>query len=111
MAKNRLKDEQLKEVVGGSYKQMDDIIHTFRFFGFDYEADFLQSNYDIYDFGPALQHVLDELDFPEKLEIVFKPGDTPNSNYYRGRHTTHDQVISTLEDFLMHKKRGAEWAG
>ena len=38
--KAKLNDEQLETVAGGSQKQMDDIIHTFRFFGFEYEANF-----------------------------------------------------------------------
>ncbi len=113
MAENKAKlnDEQLETITGGSQKQMDDIIHAFRFFGFEYEANFLAQNNTIYDFGPALKHVLEELGFPEELEIIFTDGDQPNTNYYRKRHTTHDNVISTLEDFLMHKKKGAEWAG
>ena len=107
--KDKLNDKQLETITGGSNKQMDDIIHAFRVFCFDYEADFLAQNYTVYDFGPALTHVLDSLGFPEKLEITFRTGDEPNTNYYKGRHTTHDNVITVLEDFLMHKARGSEW--
>ena len=106
--KAKLNDEQLETVTGGSQQQMNDLIHTFREFGFDYEADFLAQNNNIYDFGPALKHVLEQLEFPETLEIRFRDGIDPNTNAYRGKHTTHDNVISRLEDFLMHKK-GAEW--
>ena len=104
--KERINEEELELVCGGTKEEVQEIIDLFRKYGFEAEAKKLEKSGYIF-FGDALSDVLGKMGFNHKV-TVYADEEKQNYNFINGGFVGRMKFAEILSDFLYCKKNGIE---
>ena len=105
--KNKINDQELETVVGGTQEEIDEIIKTFRKHGFEAEAKKLEKG-GVFFFKDAFDKVMKDLGYEHELTL-YADDETYNFNIYNGNRVGQMKFIEVLDEFLYRKANNIDW--
>ena len=101
MEDNKINIDDLANVTAGTKEQIEEIISTFRKYGFNSEADKLAKGGVIF-FNSVFERVMKGLGYKQELTL-YASDEGSNYNIYNGNLIGHVKFMDILDEFLYRK--------
>ena len=105
--KNKVNDQELETVVGGTQEEIDESINIFRKHGFEAEAKKLEKG-GVYFFKDAFDKVMKDLGYEHELTL-YADSENYNFNIYNGNRVGQMKFTEILDEFLYRKANNIDW--